>query len=92
MFATGGAAFTNDMAKATIPGGASTTTTASNIGWTAGAGVEVALAPNWTAKAEYLYVMMPNGSFSIPPASATTGSVKFQENVIRAGVNFKFVL
>jgi outer membrane immunogenic protein len=92
LFATGGAAFTNDMAKATIPSGLSTTTTTSNIGWTAGAGVEVALAPNWTAKAEYLYVMMPNGSFSIPSTPATTGSVKFQENVIRAGVNFKFVL
>jgi len=62
------------------------------FGWTAGAGVELPIMPNWTAKAEYLYVMMPNGSFSIPSTPATTGSVKFQENVIRAGVNFKFVL
>ncbi len=92
LFATGGAAFTNDTAKGSV-GATTTTTTTSNIGWTAGAGVEVALAPNWTAKAEYLYVMMPNGSFSIPTLpAATTGSVKFQENVIRAGVNFKFVL
>jgi len=36
--------------------------------------------------------MMPNGSFSIPTAPVTTGSVKFQENVVRASVNFKFVL
>src|SRR5690242_9549021 len=28
----------------------------SNVGWTAGAGAEFALAGNWTAKGEYLYV------------------------------------
>jgi outer membrane immunogenic protein len=92
LFATGGAAFSNEKATGSTAA-LSTTTTTTGVGWTAGAGVEVALAPNWTAKAEYLYVSLPNGSFSIPTTpTATTGSVKFQENVIRAGVNFKFNL
>jgi outer membrane immunogenic protein len=76
IFATGGAAF----APASIPG-ASTTMT----GWTGGGGVEVALAPNWTAKAEYLYVYFPS-----PSLAGTT--FKDTENVIRAGINFKFNL
>ncbi len=76
LFGTGGAAF----APASLPGGSTTMD-----GWTAGAGVEVAVAPNWTVKAEYLYVNFLNPSIA---------AVKFKDtdNVIRAGVNFKFVL
>jgi outer membrane immunogenic protein len=93
VYATGGAAFTNDTAKGSIVGLSSTTTT-TNVGWTGGAGVEVAIAPNWTAKVEYLYAMFPNGTYNIPvtATTSTTGSVKFQENIVRAGVNFKFML
>lgn len=76
VFATGGAAF----APVTIPAGSATLD-----GWTAGAGVEVAIAPNWTIKGEYLYVNFLNPSIA---------GVKFKDtdNVIRGGVNFKFVL
>jgi outer membrane immunogenic protein len=76
VFATGGAAF----APASIPGFSATMT-----GWTGGAGVEVAVAPNWTVKAEYLYIDFPNPSL---------GGTNFRQidNVVRAGVNFKFVL
>jgi outer membrane immunogenic protein len=92
LYATAGAAFTNDTAKGSTAA-LTTTTTTTNVGWTGGAGVEVAVAPNWTAKVEYLYIMMPNGTYNIPTApTATTGPVKFQENVVRAGVNFKFTL
>jgi outer membrane immunogenic protein len=52
-------------------------------GWTAGGGIEYAFTPNWTAKAEYLYVDFPSPSF-------TAGSFKDTENVIRAGINYKF--
>jgi len=74
LFATGGAAF----APAAIPGASATMT-----GWTGGAGVELALSPNWTAKGEYLYVLFP---------SPTLGGTSFKdtESVVRAGVNYKF--
>jgi len=74
-FGTGGAAF----APAAVTGLNSITMT----GWTAGGGIEYAFTPNWTAKAEYLYVDFPSPSF-------TAGSFKDTENVIRAGINYKF--
>ena len=33
-------------------------------GWTAGAGVEVAFADNWTARVEYLFVDLENATCS----------------------------
>jgi outer membrane immunogenic protein len=85
-YITGGAAFGN--IQANIPGfaGASSTKT----GWTLGGGVEVALAGNWTAKAEYLYVDL--GSFdcglncgAVPPVN-----VNFRTNIVRGGINYRF--
>lgn len=75
------------------------------IGWTAGAGVEVAIADNWTVRFEYLYVDLGNATCNqssscgfdaaavvTPPSSAVVANdtVKFTENVFRAGVDFKF--
>jgi outer membrane immunogenic protein len=80
-----------------------TTTTHTQSGWTAGAGVEWAFADNWTAKVEYLYVNLGNGSINCtttacttasggaaPPGPAIPVSVGLTENLVRAGVNFKF--
>jgi outer membrane immunogenic protein len=75
LYGTGGGAFAN----AGFTGLGSTTMD----GWTAGGGLEFAFAPNWTAKAEYLYV-----DFSNPSLGAA--NFKTTENVVRAGVNFKF--
>jgi outer membrane immunogenic protein len=50
-YGTGGGAFAG--IKTTFDG---TETSHSQIGWTAGLGVEMAFADNWTAKVEYLYV------------------------------------
>ena len=69
-------------------------------GWTAGAGVEWAFADNWTAQVEYLYIDLGtyNGNCSTAGCLARTGvgfagipfSANLTENLIRAGVNFKF--
>ena len=62
---------------------------ATNAGWTLGAGLEVALPGNWTAKAEYLRVDL--GSFNCTGCSALpSDNVALQENVFRAGVNYHF--
>jgi len=58
------------------------------VGWTAGAGVEYAFTPNWTAKVEYLYVDLGNLSCNLNCASGT--SVTLTENIVRAGINYKF--
>jgi outer membrane immunogenic protein len=99
-YATAGGAFANVQTNFN-----DTTTTHTQSGWTAGAGVEWAFADNWTAKVEYLYVNLGNGSVNCATtaclvASGTDGitadgpaipvSVGLTENLIRAGVNFKF--
>ena len=84
-YATGGLAV-GDI-RASMPGFAGGTST--NAGWTLGGGVEFALPGNWTAKAEYLRVDL--GSFNCTGCTpAPAGNVSLQENVFRAGVNYRF--
>jgi outer membrane immunogenic protein len=91
VYGTGGAAFGNLQAAAgTFPFSSSTQT-----GWTAGGGIEYAFLPNWTAKVEYLYVDLGNQSCGAANCFRASGigpatTVSLTENVIRAGVNFKF--
>jgi outer membrane immunogenic protein len=61
-------------------------------GWAVGAGLEVAFAPNWTARAEYIFVDLPNATCTTTTnCGAVAGStVTFNENMLRAGINFKF--
>jgi outer membrane immunogenic protein len=93
-YGTAGGAFGNN--QSTFNG---TTTTNTQAGWTAGVGVEVAFADNWTAKVEYLYVDL--GTFNGNCATATciaaspTGApipfnVKVTDNLVRVGLNYKF--
>ena len=59
-------------------------------GWTAGGGVEWMFVPNWTAKAEYLYVDLDS--------DGATGSLGWnygyhfhpEIKVVRVGVNYLF--
>ena len=56
-----------------------------NVGWTAGVGAEFGLAPNWSAKIEYLYVDLSDSQFAI-----TGVSNGYRFGTIRAGVNYHF--
>jgi outer membrane immunogenic protein len=56
-----------------------------DIGWTAGAGMEVALMGNWSARAEYLYV-----DLSDRPYSLTGTSNGLESSLLRFGVNYRF--
>ncbi len=94
VYGTGGAAFGNVPANFSNDPVSSST----EAGWTAGAGVEVAVAPHWSAKAEYLFVDLGNGSCTTdcaiqnpngPPVIPNV-AVKFNESLVRAGVNYKF--
>src|ERR1700684_4069030 len=69
-FITGGGAF-GDI-KANTPGFSGSDDRA---GWTIGGGLEFALAQNWTAKAEYLYVDL--GKFNCSCGAATNENVSF---------------
>ncbi|MGL9623376.1 porin family protein [Bradyrhizobium sp. U531] len=54
-------------------------------GWTIGAGAEVGLTPNWSAKLEYLYIDLSTTQFAI-----TGVSNGYSASVVRAGVNYRF--
>jgi outer membrane immunogenic protein len=77
-----------------------------NVGWVVGAGVENAITDHWSWKLEYLYmdlgsvaasVVSPRACFGAPgfgcgvnlPATASS-SVKFTDNILRFGINYKF--
>ncbi len=56
-----------------------------SAGWTLGAGVEFGFAPNWSAKAEYLYVDLSDNRFSV------TGLPNgYEFGLVRLGVNYHF--
>jgi outer membrane immunogenic protein len=65
-----------------------------SVGWVAGAGVEYAFAPRWTAKAEYLHVDLGSrsvtaiDSFTVGGAVTTTSTTRV--DIARVGVNFLF--
>jgi len=60
-------------------------------GWTAGGGIEWAFLDHWTAKFEYLYIDFGNrDNVAIPGGPFIITSGHFTDNVVRAGVNYKF--
>ena len=85
-YITGGLAAGN--IKATTPGFAGASQT--NLGWTIGAGLEVAIAGNWSAKAEYLHVDLGNFNCGLACGLATPDNVSFQADLVRGGVNYRF--
>jgi outer membrane immunogenic protein len=83
-YVTGGAAFGNINANT-----AGLTTSATNAGWTVGAGLEFGFAGNWSAKAEYLYVSL--GKFNCGlNCGGLPDNVSFNTNIIRGGINYRF--
>ena len=59
------------------------------VGWTVGAGLEVGLTQNWTARIEYLYLDLGNRQmFDVVPG--VPENVSFTANIVRAGINYKF--
>jgi outer membrane immunogenic protein len=62
------------------------------LGWTAGGGIEYAFTSYLTAKVEYLFVDL--GKISCPLDSTCgplqAASVSLTENLVRAGLNYKF--
>jgi len=57
-------------------------------GWTVGAGVEWAVNGPWTAKVEYLYADLGKTGCNIACGGPT--DVKFDANIVRAGINYRF--
>jgi outer membrane immunogenic protein len=73
---------------------AQSTVTAKLSGWTAGAGLEYAVARGVSAKIEYLYVGLGsftntiNNSQAVTPPSNIAVRHSYSDNIVRVGVNF----
>ena len=68
--------------------GADETSLKVRIGWAAGIGVEVPVAPHWTAKAEYLYAGFGTHSVLFPAAAQRFDS-SLALHTVRLGLNYK---
>ena len=90
-YVTGGVAFSDIKATEDFPGVGNITQT--RTGWTAGAGVEWALAdPRWSVKLEYLYVDFGNKFYQFSaqqPQPDIDRTVSLKENIVRVGLNYK---
>ena len=68
-------------------------TTAST--WTVGFGLEWAFSGNWSARAEYDYIALPNQSLTVAPGTPTFGGdvISFNNrnlSIFTAAINYKF--
>ena len=96
LYATAGGAAGDIKASWSAPAQTGASTSNTEFGWVAGAGLEFGITDNVTAKLEYLYVDLQNGSFSCPVGACganpavITAPVSFTSSQVRAGLNFKF--
>jgi len=85
-YLTAGAAFGD--VKAENPAAASVSKT--QLGWTAGAGVEYAFRSNWSVKVEYLYADLGKFDCGTTCSAVVPDNVTFKTNIVRAGINYRF--
>jgi outer membrane immunogenic protein len=92
LYAKAGLAIADARDSVTSPLGtlSSSTGTTTQAGWTMGGGLEYALDPHWSVKAEYDYLGF--GSLSVPAAASggTPGSVGLNIQRAIGGVNYRF--
>lgn len=71
---------------------------ATNVGWAAGAGLDFALSPRLSARAEYLYLQLPGVSGSaygvtpapLPPLLGSFSTGLMEAHMVRGGMNYRF--
>jgi outer membrane immunogenic protein len=68
----------------TFPGSSAT-----NVGWAAGAGAEFALSTNLTGKLEFLHVDLGSGHCT-PATCGGNATIPLQFELLRAGLNYHF--
>src|SRR5262245_17908952 len=97
-YVTAGGALVNARDNLTVTvGGASASfppLSGTTLGWTAGAGVDVALSSNWSARFEYLYIRANDvtSSVSIPGVlgvGTASESAAYRDNIVRVGLNYR---
>jgi high affinity Mn2+ porin len=65
------------------------TKSATQVGWTAGAGIEYALIGNWTAKVEYNYIDLGTKTYSLDIPAQPTLTVDPKVHIVKLGLNYR---
>lgn len=81
VYGTGGVAWAHDRANDGLVADDKT-----HVGWTAGAGIEYAFAPNWSTKLEWLYADYGNKTYAL----TTPTRVDPTDNTLKLGINYRF--
>jgi high affinity Mn2+ porin len=90
LYLTGGFAWTyNQLTLTQLASDISDTPFLWRLGWTAGAGVEVPVAPHWTASLEYLFTDYGNRDVTFASAAQRFTS-DWSLQTLRAGLNYRF--
>jgi high affinity Mn2+ porin len=87
LYATGGFAWTYD--RLTLATGTTDMPFLWRLGWAAGAGVEVPVAPHWTANIQYLYTDYGRSNVLFANAGQRFDS-DLSPQELRAGLNYRF--
>jgi high affinity Mn2+ porin len=90
VYATGGFAWTyNQLTLTNVTTGTTDMPFLWRLGWAAGAGVEVPVAPHWTASLEYLFTEYGKSGVLFANAAQVFAS-DFTQQELRAGLNYRF--
>lgn len=89
VYGTGGWAF-NARTRYSFVTPAAATDAHNLSGWAAGAGLEYAFAPNWSAKVEYLHVDLDQRDYGGLGCLAGACRVGTDIDTVRLGVNYRF--
>jgi high affinity Mn2+ porin len=86
-YATGGLAWAGERFLNTPTIGSDEKILNTRLGWAAGAGVEYAFAPHWSARLEYLYSRFERADIRFPSMTMYSSNLDFQS--LRVGLNRK---
>jgi high affinity Mn2+ porin len=86
-YATGGLAWAGERFVNTAPSGIEDKHLNIRLGWAAGAGVEYAFAPHWSARLEYIYSQFDKANIQFASGAQYASTMDFQS--LRIGLNRK---
>ena len=86
----GGAWVDNNATVTNLTTGASISASNRNSGWVVGAGVEWALAGNWSAKLEYDFLKLDDLTFGPGPFRGDTFTASREIQMFKVGLNYRF--
>lgn len=90
VYATGGFGYGGFQSTVTAVGFGSASASQTHGAWIAGAGVEVGITNNLSGRIEYLY--LDTGNIPLATIGGVSITDRLQDNIVRAGLNFRLPL